>query len=268
MRSRLATTTIGLVTALLIVLPHTLFSQDPPEYRTHPPPLPLRLGAIRAYDTGEGQPLIAHANAILLDPQRNLFAVNAHLIAAGKEFMIGFPYEQYRAMTKSSWINWTADIGLVQLADTPPFAWPAPELLAALPNVGAPLTLQGYLPQFIDPYGKVTYAPYSLEGTVVGIGSRVDLAPWEKEQFLHTTPKETHFWLYRTYLIFEANPGQEEKPTLQFGMSGSEARTADGKTAGILAYIAHPKAYLAPSIEILALHKKITAQLQKSRHKK
>jgi len=216
------------------------------------------------------------ANAILVDKNLKLLVINAHVVNALKDeelFTVKISDQWYGVKVKEEWINWDADLAIVELyhdnsvieVSTLPAAAP----LAKLPDIGQKLFLRGHL---IPNQGESVFDPYLIEGTVKDISGLEKYEPgyerlqgslmmvmiaWGKSY----VPKELLRILYRNYIVFEDNYFDK---IVIVGMSGSPAITEKGEVAGILSSGNENShlSYIIPSFEIRNLLEKVREQIK------
>ena len=216
------------------------------------------------------------ANAVLVDKNLKLLVINAHVVNALKGedlFTVKISDQWYGVKIREEWINWDADLAIVELyhddyaieASTLPAAAP----LAKLPGVGQKLFLRGHL---LTIHREGVFDPYLIEGIVRDISGLEKYEPgyerlqgsllmimmvWGKNY----VPKELLRILYGNYIVFEDNYFDK---IVIVGMSGSPAITEKGEVAGILSSGNGDNhlAYIIPSFEIRNLLDKVREQIK------
>jgi hypothetical protein len=83
------------------------------------------------------------ATAVLVDSQEGLFATNAHVIAAGEKFEIRLGSEWHLVESQEQWVDWNADLAIVQLTNGPR-PLPRAVTFGEIPIVGSSTFTRGY----------------------------------------------------------------------------------------------------------------------------
>lgn len=189
---------------------------------------------------------VSQANSILIDVNDGLLITNAHIIEYGQINYIGvriFNKWQF-ARIRSEWINWQADLAIIQLnlnlIDSLP---PAAVLMSDTLSLGDPAVFKGYL-ESETADGKLFFRPVLINTLIRKKDARygeISSETWaEFMKFrVSTSRTEEPPWkklsmLYRNYLILEATVQiREMKQKIHDDLSGLALINKNSQVIGI-----------------------------------
>ncbi|MCH7759598.1 hypothetical protein IID20_04555 [Patescibacteria group bacterium] len=227
-----------LIITLSLIIPVTMSAQpiqvDIPSYV---------LLTLVTLDSGR---TVSQANSILIDVNDGLLITNAHIIKYGQINYIGvriFNKWQFTRI-RSEWINWSADLAIIQLnlneIDSLP---PAAVLMSDTLSLGDPAVFKGYL-EFETADGKLFFRPVLINTLIRKKDARygeISSETWaEFMKFrVSTSRTEEPPWkklsmLYRNYLILEATVQiREMKQKIHDDLSGLALINKNSQVIGI-----------------------------------
>ncbi|MDA2936472.1 S1C family serine protease [Patescibacteria group bacterium AH-259-L05] len=185
-----------------------------------------------------------YGNGVLIDKENKLFIANAHVIREADSIRVGVNRQWYLAQTREEWINWEADLAIIQVDIDSNFL-PEPVCLEEdIPARGTPFTLAGHMIE-TDFFGQRRVAQYVLKGVI--IDSHAEWGIFSKDKFevaslLYVQErgyfifKEDLNYLYESYIGFSLDENQDF-PSDPRGLSGSLTDT--GCLSGIVTGLAN-----------------------------
>lgn len=205
------------------------------------------------------------ANAFLVDRARRIFATAAHVVDAGKKFVLPMHDKFYAVHVDARDVNWLSDCAIIKWADKRTPLLPPPVDLGNLPPVLAQLTTRGYrfhvdeiLPDSIvwSPYPLAVQSKVMSSQSEFGISLGAQVGVLEVLLTLKQTgmvPHKDAHKLYTRYIWVDSNALSEE---FGDGLSGAPTYNDDGQVVGFLSASNGYRALIVPASEIVTLLRK------------
>ncbi|MCH7759599.1 hypothetical protein IID20_04560 [Patescibacteria group bacterium] len=219
------------------------------------------------YTTTDTSQYISLGNAFLIDLENRLFATMAHQFDWPGEMTtkIWIFNKWYLIKVKEKWINWDADIAIVQLITDRNIKLPrAGYLKNGLLEKESVINVKGYQHDGKSTFKKLGLDPHSLKGLVLNPSAYwsnpVEMAKIKIRQLKgETISKGDRSYLYMNYIYFSFETEQESYASL----SGSPVLQDEYIVAMLSA--AGDNGLAIPAFEISNLLEKVRDELNQSR---
>ncbi|MDA2921858.1 serine protease [Patescibacteria group bacterium AH-259-L07] len=170
----------------------------------------------KEYTADDGNIYYGYGNGTLVDKKDKLFITNAHIISNADSIRVGISRQWHLAQTREEWINWDADLAIIQVDIDSDFLPEPPCLAEEIPEIGTPFIIAGNRIETTF-WGQRVVAQYIFKGKV-----KYPYAPWgifgydrfevaslmraQERGFI--IPKEYQAYLYEAYIRFSLDTNQ------------------------------------------------------------